>query len=158
MGRFEYDNEGDVYSVLAMGRHVYNLKRHLESPKGQATLKELRQALLDMPEKRLIHGYLAYVRTEGELLEEKEEFCTIGVLAKARGVPISELETHVDEYGFDQFEEEEQTRGIGEKIGLPGCLTIELAFENDGYPWPQNEKPEERWRRMLRWVNGWIRE
>lgn len=155
MGRFEYDEGGDdVYSLLAQGRHVANLKRHLNSPRGQATLKELRQALLDMPERRLIHGYLAYVRVEGELLEEREEFCTIGVLAKARGVPISELETKVDEYGFDQYEEEEQTKGIGEKIGLPGCLTIELSYENDSWG---AEKPEERWRRMLRWVNGWIR-
>lgn len=72
MGREWY--EGDDCDNLAEGRYLNNARRSLWGRKGQAVLREVRAALLAMPEKRLIAGSLL---KDGEV-------CAIGAWARYR--------------------------------------------------------------------------
>jgi hypothetical protein len=66
-----YDDDCDP---LGEGRYLNNARRSLRGRKGQAVLREVRAALLAMPEKRLIAG---------DLLKDGE-VCAIGAWARFR--------------------------------------------------------------------------
>jgi hypothetical protein len=79
MSRFgdgDYDNyfpnSGDLWWA--------NVERALSGKPGQTALRELEQALLDLPEKRLISGHLAL----------NGQVCTVGALALHRRVSAGE--------------------------------------------------------------------
>lgn len=127
-----------------------NVERHLNGAKGQAVLRELREALLSLPEKRLIHGRLA---------DEQGCVCTVGALAAHRGVPINELASLVksDDLGWDDWEAEEQTMALGVRIGLKLPMAVTLAGRNDDVYAPRNETDEQRYERVLKWVESKIK-
>jgi len=62
-----------------------NVSRALKGRKGQQALMDLEQALLDLPEKRLISGYLA---ADGEV-------CALGALALSRRVEQGEVREQI---------------------------------------------------------------
>lgn len=83
MSRFP---EGDEYDPLAQGRWEANVVRSIKGRKGQKALRDLRDALLAMPEKRLIRDDFA--TPDGEV-------CAVGAAvayqrAQAKGVTITE--------------------------------------------------------------------
>lgn len=83
MSRFP---EADEYDPFAQGRWEANVERSIKGRKGQQALRDLRDALLAMPEKRLIRDEFA--TPDGEV-------CAIGAAvaykrAQAKGIPITE--------------------------------------------------------------------
>lgn len=62
MSRFrEGDYDGEPEQILAMGRWEWNARRALKSKRGRKALAELREALMALPERRLIEGALCTV-------------------------------------------------------------------------------------------------
>ena len=108
-----------------------NCRRSIKGAKGQQALRELRDALLALPGKRLISG----------ALERDGEFCAIGAYAKAKGVDLTD---------FDPEDNNHDEAGI--EAGMPHLVAWTVVFENDeAGPW-SGETPEARYERMLRWV------
>ncbi len=135
------------------------LTRSVNGAKGQAALRDLRDALLSLPEKKLI---------EGRLADEHGCVCTVGALALKRRVDAGEKREDVlaslvalvpwyeDEYGSgaeDAWEACETTLEVGAEIGLSRTMAVELSGAvNDG----RNETPEQRYERVLRHVERMI--
>ena len=99
----------------------------IASPKGQAFLRELADALDALPDKALI---------EEELIDEEGNCCAVGAVCKARGIDA----THMD------------SAAVAEWLGAPLLLVAEIIDVNDGY----RETPVHRWHRMRRWVDRHI--
>lgn len=105
----------------------------IRGKRGQAFLRELAAAMDAMPEKVLISGEL--VNTDGDC-------CTIGVVCKARGVDVSQIDYEVPEQ-------------VGAAVGVARQLAAEIEWMNDDYgSW--DETPAERWTRMRKWVESKI--
>jgi hypothetical protein len=102
----------------------------MRGKRGRALLLELRDALDAMPEKVLITG---------ELVDAEGSFCTLGVIGKARGLSL----TDIDPEDSDQ---------VAKHFGIAPALAKEIVFENDEAVWWFNETPEMRWERMREWV------
>lgn len=75
MSRFAFDN--DEYDPLAAGRWEWNLEQAIKGKRGQKALRELEEALLSMPQRRLIAS---------ELATPSGEVCTLGCAVAARRV------------------------------------------------------------------------
>jgi hypothetical protein len=61
------DYEGTPEEILAHGRWEHNARRALKSKRGRQALRDLREALLALPEKRLIDGALCTVGGPGRV-------------------------------------------------------------------------------------------
>lgn len=118
-----------------------NCQRSLGGSAGQNTLRELEQALIALPEKRLIAG---------ELENAEGEVCAIGALAKHRGLTSADI--HADP---------EEMEEVGIELGMPRLVAWKIVEVNDvelgerKYRIPYT--PEERYELMLSWVRGRIR-
>lgn len=66
MSRFnDYDNyEGEPEQILAMGRWEHNARVALKGKRGRKALRDLREALMALPEHRLIEGAVCTVGAE----------------------------------------------------------------------------------------------
>ncbi len=108
------------------------VKSALRGKKGQAFLRELRDALDEMPEKRLV----------AEELVCADGACSLGVVAQRRGIDVSNIDPY-DHYAIHM------------PFGISNALAREIIWENDeGWPYPKT--PEERWRKMRWWVEHQI--
>lgn len=103
--------------------------RALRGKRGQAFLRELAAAMDAMPEKVLIAH---------ELVNEKGECCTIGVVCKSRALDVA----NIHEYEPDE---------VAKAVGIARSMAAEVAFMNDEWASPR-ELPSERWKRMRKWV------
>ena len=146
--------EGD-YDEQFPGQYMLwaaNVERHFSGAAGQAKLRELRDALLALPEKRLI---------ETRLADERGQVCALGAFAvkahvdrgEDRDKVLAEMAAKVveDRYGIDGWEAEEATRREAESLGCKMPFIVTVAYENDFGP-SSKETPEERYERMLAWV------
>lgn len=106
----------------------------IRGARGQALLRELRDALDAMPEKRLIAE---------ELQDQTGAVCTIGALGVARGVDLSKL--HVEDYD-----------SIAAEFGVARALIQETEYMNDEGG-RRGQSPESRWCRMRAWVSAQIK-
>lgn len=61
MSRFREGDDDYEYAVLDQGRWQRNARAALKSRRGRRALAEIREALLALPEKRLIEGALCTV-------------------------------------------------------------------------------------------------
>lgn len=125
------------YSDDCMGREL-NLWRGavasaLRGRRGQAFLREMRDALLALTERRLISGALVV----------GGECCGLGAVAIARGVDVA---------GLDPYEDR---RAVAETFGIAEAMAAEVMFMNDEAN-PLPESPEKRWERILLWVESEI--
>lgn len=133
----DYNNASDLWYA--------NLQRALGGKRGQQALAELREALLALPEKRLISGALCTVNAEkrGEEIgkwskqdliekvgEQGEGVCAIGAFAWFKKVragtdpseAFAELPTVLDVDGDGAW----RTTNIGQSVGL---MTPEQRYE-----------------------------
>lgn len=167
MSRFgEYDYDEDFANQAALWDA--NAKRALAGKKGKKALSELREALLALPEKRLISGALCTVGSKRveertswarEDIEEKvksegEGVCAIGAFlwfkqVKAGADPeeaFSKLPTLLASDGGDI-----ETAEAGRDAGLTFTLAWILAYRND--EWYRDLTPEHRYIEFMRWLD-----
>lgn len=152
-----FEGDGDEYFPGQWALWEHNLERNMSGAAGQAKLKELRDALLALPEKRLIETRLA----DGE-----GNVCALGALAVQRRVEageprsavLSELAEKVveDDWGLDGWEAEQLTLEEARACGVKRPMAVTVAYENDFGP--SRETPEERYARVLAWVEKRILE
>jgi len=114
--------------------------------RGQAFLKEMLAAMDAMPVKRLVADRLEnaeLVTCSHWGLFETDSVCAIGTVGRARGVDMGALDP--DDY-----------HTVAATFGIAEAMAQEIVFMNDeaGY-W--EETPEERFRRMRRWIESEIR-
>jgi hypothetical protein len=123
----------DIDDQWATIRYMGALKSAMRGKKGQAFLRELRDALDALPEKCLISE---------ELVNEEGDCCAMGAVALARGLDVSKVDPEEPEYVAAVF-------GINEKIAR------EIAYHNDDdYG---SVTPQQRWQRMRNWVDRHIK-
>jgi hypothetical protein len=150
MSRFHCDDwDGEGVHPLMWEQTCRNAIR---GQKGQAVLRELKEALLGLPQQRLIDG--AFSR-EGEV-------CALGALARHRfaagqkicwGESVIASLPQLEERLGDDLEEDFITLDLGERMGLKRALALAISFENDEGTWA-SETPEQRYWRILRWVEN----
>lgn len=146
----QFDNEWELWQA--------NFDRHVNGVKGQQALRDLRDALLALPDRKLISGRLA---------DEHGCVCTVGALALHRRVLQGERPEDVLEHlaamipqdlvDYDSWECEERTARVGESIGLKRMMAVALAGKNDDW-YADDKTPEQRFERVLRWVESKIKE
>jgi len=119
MSRF---NEGDSeshYGFLWPAR----VRQVIEGKRGQRVMRELAEALLALPERRLIAGNIA--TAQGEV-------CAIGAYAKAKGVDLNRDLASVDGKDLAGWEgSDSDTAELGELLGMTHTLAWEIGFKND---------------------------
>ncbi len=146
MSRFSDDFDEDFYNQQAL--YAQATKNALAGKRGQAALKELAEALLALPEKKLL---------EGQLYNEKDEVCAVGAMAVHRkmkkGMTRAEAVAELSKkYGDDCH----STIDCGmADVGLLGCLAAEFAYINDEEACAST--PEERYEIVLKWVREQIK-
>lgn len=104
--------------------------------RGQRLLRELRDALDAMQDKRLV---------KGELVMEDGDCCTIGAaLLDRKGVEEA-----------CKWDADGNNDALAAEFDVAECLVQEIEWENDeGY----DKTPEDRWSRMRSWVHKQIKE
>lgn len=133
MSRSGYSDELDNWELICWRGAVASAIR---GKRGQAFLRELADAMDAMPEKRLI----------AHDLERDGEYCALGVVAAKRGVDVKPL---------DPFEYDD----IAAAMDIPKTLVCEIEYHNDECGgWCGPETPEQRWKRMRRWVASRLKE
>jgi hypothetical protein len=141
MSRINVSEDCDEFPNAAELWHA-NIQRSLAGRKGQAILRELRDALLALPQKRLIDEYVA---------NEQGEVCTVGALLLERRVragedreaalaDLAKVEDYTDSYAADK--------------GVPKILAWWFAYVND-YEL-RHLTPEDRYAHVLRDVESRI--
>jgi hypothetical protein len=135
MSRHGYSDDCD--DNLAAGRWAGRLASAIRGKKGQAFLRELRDAMDAMPEKRLISE---------ELVTADGDCCALGCVAKARGLDVSKVDP----------EEPDVVAGV---FGITEVLACEVAYQNDeAYPaYHVACTPELRWKAVRRWLDEKIK-
>lgn len=131
----------------------HNLWAALKGKRGQAALREVRDALLALPDKRLIAGAACEVKWDDNDRPEKAEFCLIGAYAFHKRVKGGEAPEKVIEE-LAAIESEWETQDAGRKVGLVGTLAWELAYRNDEEY--AGLTPEQRYAETLTWVESQI--
>lgn len=172
MSRFdEYDYE-ENYPNQADLWHA-NVKRALSGKRGQKALAEMREALLALPEKRLIAGALCTVGgadkrerpndvhgwyrqdLEHKIEQEGEGVCAIGAYLWFKRVKagadaqaaFDELPTLLDSDGDGGLE----TAAAGKAAGLTFTLAWTLASRNDAVF--DGMTPEQRYEAFMKWLD-----
>jgi hypothetical protein len=126
MSRSGYSDDCDGWELIRWRGAVNSA---IKGARGQKFLRELLAALDAMPEKRLIANEL----------EADGSYCTLGVIAKQRG-----MDTNIDPY---------DTETLANRLGIAEAMVKEIVFENDERPWNyRTETPEQRYERMRAWV------
>ena len=80
--------------------------------------------------------------------------CTLGALAKLRGVDVSDLEPTDEPY--DNEVPTVDSRIVGNRLDIAPSMAAEIMYENDESWSP--ETAEQRWERMRRWVDRHLRQ
>ncbi len=131
MGRACYTD--DIFDNWSHIRWRGAVASAIRGKRGQAFLRELRDALDAMPEKRLI----------AHDLQSDCGVCTLGSVGAKRGLDMQELDP------YDYID-------VAVAFGIAEPLVREIEFENDEGSW--GETPEQRWARMRQWVEANIKD
>ena len=129
MNRSGYSDDVDP---LQMGRWRAQVNNSIRSKRGQAFLAELATAMDQMPDKNLVAN---------ELITNEGDCCAIGVVCKSRGIDVFDIDA-------------EDPEEVGWFVDIAHQMAAEIAYENDA--WGEQETPEDRWRRMRKWVDSQI--
>jgi hypothetical protein len=133
MSRIGYSEDEDYPGQFSL--YQANCKRSIRGKMGQEELKELRAALLSLPDERLIRG---------SLQDEEGGVCAIGAYAKHKGLDLS------------KFDAKEATDEVGMAAGMPSLVAWKVVEVNDLELCGMT--PEKRYRAMLSWVESQIQE
>jgi hypothetical protein len=128
MSRSGYNDDYDIeqWSLICWRGAVASAIRGF---RGQAFLQELRKALDELPEHKLI----------AQELFKDGAVCALGAVAKRRSLDVS------------QVDPEDQDR-VAATLGIPKALACEIMWLNDEH-WGRDD-PEARWKRMRDWVES----
>jgi hypothetical protein len=126
MSRSGYSDDCDGWALIRWRGAVTSAMR---GKRGRDLLLELRDALDAMPEKVLIAH---------ELVDAAGDFCTLGVIGQARGLPLKDIDP-------------EDSDQVAKLFDIAPALAKEIVFENDEAAW-YDETPQQRWTRMRAWV------
>ena len=129
--RINYTDEEDHPGQFELWQA--NCERSLRGKLGQQELRELRAALLEMSDKRLILVALQ---------EEDGGVCAVGAYAKYKGFDLS------------IFDPEEETAEVGIEAGMPRLVAWKVVEVNDLQFSHLTE--EQRYEKMLAWVESKI--
>ncbi len=138
MSRSGYSDDLDL---LDLGRWRGQVNSAIRGKRGQAFLRDLLAALDAMPEKRLVK----------QEFEADSEVCTLGCIARQRGIDMSKFDPEDESVGEE----------IGAALGIAHQLAREIMWENDEfYTWDpargrirdDASEPERRWKYMREWV------
>lgn len=170
MGRSLHENDWDSPEAQWAGiRWMGASKQAFNGKRGQDLLRELEAALVALPSKRLIdHEWAA----GGDVctlaaLDIQRMSARTGMNWDAARLVIQQLQ-----YGGDRDDLEDYWEDIGdpaefarERLGMTYTLAWEIIYEND-QTWAGGSylqagafhqiTPEERYKRMLRWIRGKI--
>lgn len=124
MSRSNYSDDCEQWDLIRWRGAV---KSAIRGQRGQSAFKELLAALDAMPIKELI----------SDELEHDGEYCTLGVLGKARGIAMA---------GLDPADHDE----VAKAFNLAPALVMEITFINDE-AWGR-QTPQVRWQHMRQWV------
>jgi hypothetical protein len=131
MSRISYSDEEDYPGQFELWQG--NCRRSLKGRQGQSELVVLRDALLALPDKRLIHGLL---------VDEEGAVCAIGAYADHKGMDLG------------MFDPEDSTDEVGIQAGMPSLVAWKVVEMNDMQF--RHMTPEQRYTRMLEWVERQI--
>ncbi len=143
MTRLSYYEGGDEHENLHFGRWEHNTRQVLKGKRGQKLLHEIEEALLSLPEPRLIANKLY----GPSLFDGKEMFCVVGALAKFRGTK-NEVLKQADHEGIGGVD-------FGLQLGMPYTFGWNIMEENDGPDgeWHEDRRsPEQRYEDVLTYV------
>lgn len=108
----------------------------IRGKRGQKMLRELRDALDSMPEKRLVSR---------QLQTKDGACCALGRLAQVRGRDLTE---HADD---EESDLRELNPELADLFDVAECLVQEVENENDE---AYVNTPEQRWTYMRKWVDA----
>jgi hypothetical protein len=128
MSRINYSEDEDFGGQFALW--LANCDRSLNGKKGQRELRELRTALLALPEKRLIHGALE---------DESGGVCAIACYGKHKGVDLS------------KFDLDDESNQVGIAGGMPRLVAWKVVEMNDEHF--DRCTPEQRYEMVLAWLD-----
>lgn len=150
MSRVHYSDDDSKYWQLDNGRWQRNSIQVLRSKRGQMALRELEQALLDLPKKRLIEDDFARVEIYGDgPVAEATGVCVLGAYALYRGYSQAEL-TWISE---ELYSANATAEWAVDSLGLVFTLAWNLVELNDeGIA----QTPEDRYRDVLAFVQSAI--
>lgn len=120
------------------------LFRAVNGKRGQQVLRDLEQALLDLPEKSLMQGGLS----------DGEHVCAVGAYVAKKRVDAGEDRAEVlremivrpDAWGYlDGWETEEKTIAKGRHAGMQLTLIVAVAGLNDDL---YSDTPEQRYEKV----------
>ena len=137
MSRSGYDDyDGDETYPFELYRQAVD--NALFGKRGQAFLREMRDAFDALPRKELI----------ASMMEVEGAVCAIGAVGKARGVDMTELN------GMAEYDDSmELGPAVAKQFGIAKSMAREIMYENDeNGPWRVKETPEDRYVRMRAWV------
>jgi len=141
MSRF--DSGGDSYSNYCF-LWESRVLRVIEGKRGQRVMREFAEALLALPQRRLIAGNIS--TPQGEV-------CAIGAYAKAKGVNLNRESASLDDETLVGWEgSESETAELGESLGMTYTLAWEIGSKNDEEFAAHRYTPEKRWEAMYRWA------
>ena len=139
MSRHGYIDDYDDQKMLAMYRG--RVASAMRGKRGQKMLRDLRDALDKMPDKRLVSR---------RLQTKAGDCCALGCLAFTKGIDLTQ---HEDDDPYDLME---LNADLASMFDVAECMVREVEYMNDEGAW--KETPEQRWERMRRWVQKHIDE
>jgi hypothetical protein len=129
VSRISYSDDEDYPGQFELWQA--NCRRSLRGKEGQAELLVLREALLAIPDKRLIVNLLT---------DEEGGVCAIGAYAKRKGLDLAKYDP---EYATDE---------VGIEAGMPAMAAWKIVEMNDMEL--SHVTPEKRYERMLAWIDS----
>lgn len=142
---FAWDDEPYPNAAFLFQRSVEN---SINGKRGQALLREIEEALLMLPDKKLLASTVC----------EDGKVCALGAVAILRaikngqtyGIAAVELEYAAVNHGQGNYEKEDKMfKFLKGLLDIKHSLAWQLVFENDEGNHPS---PEMRYHRMLKWV------
>lgn len=143
MSRHGYteDEPWDVADMLRQAGWRQAVRNAIKGKRGQAFLRELRDALEAMP----VHELAAQSFTRGG------EVCALGSVMLKRGLDASAIEMVEDDDESEPVYEE-----AAAMLKIAPCMAAQIMYANDEGSY--TETPAQRWARMRRWVERRIDE
>lgn len=128
--RISYSEEEDYPGQFELWQA--NCERSIRGRVGQEELRELREALLAMPEKRLILGTLD---------DEEGGVCAVGAYARRKGLDLSKYDPDIE------------SDEVGIEAGMPKLVAWKVVEIND-MEFDHAFTPEQRYAGVLNWVES----